>query len=317
MLQPIYPINHTYFKSEGTGLVLDIPEGEKAEDVVVWVDVTEMLKRSCKDKKFEASFSQVVENTPKTYTGELKTLVTNEVIKLTYKGNVVVTNNNVGLLFDPSSTITNNYKLSGYINDTPFDNLRGVLQITDLQPGLNKISVRAVHFENPDIYTDWLTFDVIYAAEGYERTSVAVNGVSNYITNNGIATLYELVIHSPNSEEIEITTFLEDELPNLDSVAPTNILKSEIINPSSYDINTNIAKSTYKKYIEVLSDNATKYLVIRIGDSETGEYYQFQDPGVYKGENYLDSYNYKEMTIEKINENYTYVSGFPTSLNFD
>jgi hypothetical protein len=69
--------------------------------------------------------------------------------------------------------------------------------------------------------------------------------------------------------------------------------------------------------MEVVSDGATKYLVIRIGDSATGEYYTFQEPGVYKGENYLDSYDYKEMTVEKINTNYTYVSNYSTSLNFD
>jgi hypothetical protein len=208
------------------------------------------------------------------------------VVKLVYSGSVVVGKNSINVSFDPSNTAPSNYKLSGFINDgdTIINNSVGNLSISGLQPGLNQICVRAVHKDNTDIYTDWLTLDIIYAAEEYKQTSVAVNGVSSYITNNGIATLYELTIHSPNSEEIEIVTYLEDEEPTEFSTPQNPELKREIINPSVYDINTHIAKSDYKKYIEVISDNSKKYLQIKID----GVFYNFLTPYVYDGANYLD-----------------------------
>lgn len=313
----IYPIDHKYFKTEGTGIVLDIPEGEKADDIVIWVDITEFFKKSCSNKKIEASFKQVdlEDKTTKTYSNTLQTFITNEVINLVYKGDTVITNNKVDILFDPSSTVSSNYKISGFINGNRFENQKGNLTISDLQPGLNQICVRAIHGDNPEVYTDWLVFDIIYAESNYTDTVVAVNGVSSYITNNGVATLYDLNIYSPKNEEVEIITYLNDDEPSppLNDQSQLKELKREIINPSSYDVNTNIAKSTYQKYIEVFSDNSIKYLLIKID----GKFYSFQEPSVYEGANYLDLYYFKEMMIEAINSNYTYTNNYSTSLNFD
>ena len=313
----VYPINHKYFKTEGTGIVLDIPEGEKADDVVVWIDITEFFKKSCSNKKIEASFKQIdlEDKTTKTYSNTLQTSITNEVINLVYKGDAVITNNKVDVLFDPSNTISSNYKISGFINSNRFENQKGNLTISDLQPGLNQICVRAIHGDNPEVYTDWLVFDVIYAESNLTDTVVAVNGVRSYITNNGVATLYKLSIYSPKNEEVEIITYLNDDEPSLPLNEQSQLkeLKREIINPSAYNINTNIAESTYQKYIEVFSDNSIKYLLIKID----GKFYSFQEPSVYNGANYLDSYYFKEMTIEAINSNYTYVNNYSTSLNFD
>lgn len=172
-----------------------------------------------------------------TYSSELITSITNEVINLTYLGEVVVNNNYIQIQFDPISTDTSQYKLIGFngldslINDNPGD-----MMVSNLKPGLNQIQVKAVNISNPDIYTDWYFVDVIYSV-GVTGTVVAVNGVSNGITNNGVATLYELTVYSPNMEEVAITTYLEDEEPN-DTAIPQNVIKSEVINPSQYNIET-------------------------------------------------------------------------------
>ena len=46
VLDQIYPISHEYFKLENGNIVLNIPEGEKIEDIVVWKSVKDLFKKS-------------------------------------------------------------------------------------------------------------------------------------------------------------------------------------------------------------------------------------------------------------------------------
>lgn len=306
----LYPINHSYFKLEGQNLVLDIPAEENVNDIIYWVPVTDFFKKSFKEKVFEVSFKVVENNIVKTYSAKLATKITNEVIQLTYSGDIVIKSDQVEMAFDPSTTNANNYHLEGFIGTSSFKNNSGDLFIRGLSAGLNQISVRAVNDSNQDVYTDWFNIDVIYAQEGFKDTVIAVNGVSSKITNNGIATLYELVIYSPNKEEVSITTYLENEVPG-DNPQPTTIIKSEIINPSVYD-EENITTSTYKKYMEVTNTDTNSYLLVE----KDGEFYKFFFPYTDNGTNYIDTLYYKTMQVENIIEEYTKVA-YSTKYNFD
>ena len=310
---PVYPISHEYFVIEGTGLKLNIPEGQKAEDIVVWVPVENFFTKSFKNKDFKISFKQLDQETNniRTYSTTIPTLITNEVINLTYLGGVVVHNNYIQIQFDPSSTDTTQYKLIGFNEDKWFENNPQDMMISNLNSGLNRIQVKAVNINNPDVYTDWYYVDVIYS-EGVVGTVVAVNGVSGEITNNGVATLYSLTVYSPNAEEVTITTYLEDEEPS-DNPTPTNIIKSEVVNPSQYNIETGELKSEYKKYIEINSDNAMKYLLVEVN----GEFYKFFMPEQSRGNYYTYPYLYKALKVESIREEFTYVKTYPTNYNFD
>lgn len=313
VVKQVYPISHEYFAIEGGGLKLNMPEGVNAEDVVVWVDVTEFFKKSFKGRTFETSFKQLNQETGTmvTYSSVLNTSITNEVINLTYLGEVVVHNNYIQIQFDPSSTDTSKYYLVGFNGTELFTNNVGDMMVSNLKSGLNQIQVKAINTSNPDIYTDWYYVDVIYSV-GVTGTVVAVNGVSNGITNNGVATLYELTVYSPNMEEVSITTYLEDEEPS-DNPTPINTIKSEVINPSQYNIETGTLKSEYKKYIEINSDNAMKYLLVKVDD----EFYSFYVPEEIRGNYYNYPYLYKALEVESIIEEYTYTKTYTTNYNFD
>jgi len=124
------------------------------------------------------------------------------------------------LSYEPNSTDKNNYKIRGYIGDQKFELNSGDVTIPNLQPGLNQISAQAVHINNSDIYTDWFSVDVIYTKD-IQNTVVAINGVSGGISNNEVATLYEMTVYSPKMDKVELVTYLEDgEVPT-----PTNIVK--------------------------------------------------------------------------------------------
>jgi hypothetical protein len=94
------------------------------------------------------------------------------------------------------------------------------MQYSGLTPGLNQLAIRAVNVTDKSIYTEWCYVDIIYT-EGCVNTVVAVNGVSAGISNNGVSTLYELTVFSPKQEEISLTTYLEDNVPNSMNPTPT------------------------------------------------------------------------------------------------
>lgn len=308
----IYPVSHEYFKTEGGNLVLDFPEGVNAEEAVVWVDVTEFFKKSFKDKKFETSFRQANnEGVTQTFSNTLHTSITNEVINLTYSGGTIINTTSIDLSYEPSSTDRNNYQIVGFIGNKPFSLNKGDVTITGLKPGLNQISAQAVHASNPDIYTDWFTVDIICAAESQD-TVVAINGVSGGITNNGVATLYEMTVYSPKMEEVEIITYLEDGEPG-DNPTPTNIVKQEILDPSAYNIETSSRQITYKKYIEIDSSNASKYLLVKVN----GAFYKFYIAYTIDGEQYCYDALFKEMEVEANVPEYTYTKTYPAKFNFD
>lgn len=308
----VYPTSHEYFQMEGTNLVLNIPDGANVSDIIAWVDVTEMFTKSFKNYTFAASFEQVTENVNRTYSHTLDMNIVNEVINLIYSGEVITNNNYIEMAFDPSSTDKTKYKLVIFNGEYKTENSPGDMKIANLNPGLNQIQVKAINIQNSDIYTDWCYIDIIYS-EGITDTIVAVNGVSKDITNNGVATLYELTVYSPKSEEISITTYLDDVEPDYYNPNPTNIIKSEVIDPSQYNIENNSLVSIYKKYIEINSDNAVKFLLIKIGN----DFYKFYTPYEMEGTYYTDPYVFKRLNVEDIIEEYTYVKSYPTGYNFD
>lgn len=305
----LYPISHEYFKTEGGNLVLNIPEDTNADDVVVWVDVTEFFKKSFKNKTFETSFKQInSEGTTETFKHVLSTSITNEVINLTYLGDIIINSNSIDLSYEPNSTDKTNYKIRGYIGDQKFELNSGDVTIPNLQPGLNQISAQAVHINNSDIYTDWFSVDVIYTKD-IQNTVVAINGVSGGISNNEVATLYEMTVYSPKMDKVELVTYLEDgEVPT-----PTNIVKQEVLDASVYDVETKSKTISYKKYIEIESSNASKYLYVTVNN----KLYNFYTVGTYGDQMYCIPGNFREMKVDAINYDYVYTKTYPTKFNFD
>mgnify|MGYP000295574169 FL=1 len=108
------------------------------------------------------------------------------------------------------------------------------MNYSSLTSGLNQLAVKAVHNTESSIYTDYIYVDIIYTYNCVE-TIVAINGVSNGIANNGVATLYELTVFSPDNSSMAITTYLENEMPDSENMNPTEIMKYEVISASSYN----------------------------------------------------------------------------------
>lgn len=333
ILDKVYPISHEYFKLENGNLVLNIPEGESAKDIVVWRSVKDLFKKSFQDCTIECSFTQPdSQNNIIKYSDILGTSsdenvpgtnITNEIIKLVYKQGVTISDTKVTLEFE-GNTNSGNYRLSGFVNTngnlTHIKNLQsndlngrdGEMSIRGLNKGLNQFCIRAIHVNDSNIYTDWLYFDVIVKSQDDTNTYVAVNEVKSELENNGKSDLYKLTIYSPTSEEIQLTTYLEETYPDEYNPNPKIILKSETINPASYDIISNEATSTYQKYIELENNNITQYLLIKIND----DFYKFYTADVYLNEEDCQPSYFKSIKVDKINPNFTYVK-HENSLNFD
>ena len=182
---------------------------------IAWIDITSLFTSSINKQKISAVVQDDTE-----IKDTLELTITNDVISLAYAGDIIVGQNNASFTL----TGTNNqggYKLEGFNNSeaitSPGD---GIMQYSGLVPGLNQLAIRAVNVTDSSIYTDWCYVDVIYT-EGCVNTVVAVNGVSAGINNNGVSTLYELTVFSPKQEEISLTTYLEDNVPNSMNPTPT------------------------------------------------------------------------------------------------
>jgi hypothetical protein len=150
----------------------------------------------------------------------------------------------------------------------------------------------------------------------FEGTAIAVNGVSSGITNNGVATLYKMCIYSSLREEVELITYLEDEVPDSIDPIPTQVIKSEFVSASSYNRDTNTTNElSYKKYIEIESSDSTKYLLIKCN----GKFYQFKTPtySPYNGTYNCINAPFIKMDIEKCNSDYVYVKKYNISKNYD
>jgi hypothetical protein len=167
--------------------------------------------------------------------------ITNEVISLSYTGNTILNTNSAS--FSLTGGTISNYYLEGYNNGVKnVKTNQGVMTINSLTSGLNQLIIRAVNSSDSSIYTDYIYVDVIYT-EGCTDTVVAVNGVSSGISNNCIATLYNISIYSPNLDSVDISTYLESELPDSTNPNPTEIMKYEVISASSYDDNNSYETS--------------------------------------------------------------------------
>jgi hypothetical protein len=174
--------------------------------------------------------------------------------------------------------------------------------------------MRAENHLDSKICSDWISFNVIYT-EGFTGTAVAVNGVNNGITNNGVATLYKLIIYSTNREEFEFTTYLENAEPS-EIPTPTQIIKQEYITAYSYDRETNTTDEyTYKKYIELENTGSAQYLLIKVKN----QFYTF-----YRGNYSPTSGSYSvysspfiEMRVEECIPEYTYIKRYSIKAGFD
>jgi hypothetical protein len=95
--QPVRNIDKEYFTYSGQLLTLNIPEGQTAEDIVAWVDVSEIFKRRATSKEITASFTpaKIGDNVPQKVSKTLSTKITNEVINLIYGGDVIIKQNTI------------------------------------------------------------------------------------------------------------------------------------------------------------------------------------------------------------------------------
>ena len=305
-------ISKDYFTLSGNDYILYPPADVDIESVIAWVDISSLFKKRSTGDKVTVSF---IPPAKERLQATLNTVVTNEVIDLIYNGDVVIDQNSVKVQF-ANETDFSKYDLIGFKNSEskPFT-IKNSGQIEGLQPGLNQLVVRAEHNDDKTICTDWLNFDII-CTEGFEGTAIAVNGVSGGITNNGVATLYRMCIYSPSREEVELTTYLEDSIPDATDPEPTQIIKSEFIQASSYNRDTNTTDElSYKKYIEVESSDSSKYLLIKCNN----EFYKFKTPSYSQYNQTYSCMNtpFIQMDIEKCNSDYVYVKKYNISKNYD
>lgn len=283
---------------------VNIPSDEIVTKLA-WIDATNLFTRSQQAKKITAT---VVDDPDTNSTLDLP--ITTEVISLSYNGEIVLNSNLVN--FSITGGTVSSYHLEGFNNGQAITTSGGVLGFSGLTSGLNQLAVKAVHNTESSIYTDYIYVDVIYT-EGFAGTAVAINGVSNGIANNGVATLYELTVYSPENDSMEITTYLENEMPDANDLNPTEIMKYEIISASSYDEN-GVYDTSYRKYIEINSNDSEKYLVIKVDN----DYYKFYT--VFKNSlGNITAYtsNFKTMKVEAVNPNFVYYQEVLPSRNFD
>lgn len=276
---------------------------EEIANKVAWVDVTDLFTIAQSNMQISA---QIQEEgfTDKKHT--LSSKITTEVLKLTYVGQYVNKTRTASFNLTGGS---GTYKLEIYINGTKKTDVPEGMSYPNLVSGLNQMIVRAVNVNDASIYTDWLMLDVICTVECY-NTVVAINGVRDSITNNGVATLYDIKVYSPSQESLELTTYLETNRPT-STPKPTQKLKYEVISASSYN-SDNVYETSYQKYMELSGNNTKMYLLIHTGN--TGDYYSFP---IINSSGRVSSNKFKEMTVEELNADLAYYSAVKPDFNFD
>ena len=288
-----------------------ILEGVDYPDIVAniaWVDITSLFTVSQSNKILKATVKADT-----TANNELNLPIYIQKIDLKYSSNTSVLVNTDSAQFTLEGGDISNYHLEGFNNGVNFGKTEdGSITLTNLNVGLNQLVVRAVHnIYTQDIYTDWVYVDLIYT-EGLEETTVAINKVNKVIPNNGVATLYELTVYSPNQDSVTLTTYLEESEP--DGSTPINNVKYEVISAASYN-RDNVYKTQYKKYMEINGTNNERYLMVKVGDTFYNFYSIFIN--TINGQISSSVYNYKSMTIEAIDDSLTYYQDVSPSLNFD
>ena len=273
---------------------------------IAWVDITSLFAITQNNAFLSAT---VQANTSATDTLNLK--ITNQKIDLEYSSKSALVNTSQAQ-FTLKGGAVSDYHIEGFNNGVNFGKTaNGSVTVTGLTPGLNQLVVRAVHNSFADIYTDWVYVDLIYT-DGLEETTVAINKVNKTIPNNGVATLYELTVYSPNQDSASLTTYLEENEPEGND--PTNTVKYEVIGAASYD-KDNVYTTSYKKYMEINGTSNERYLMVKVGD----EYYKFYDLFIDPVTNAISSpsRDYKSMVIEAIDNSLTYFQDVTPSLNYD
>ena len=295
-----------------------ISNQEKIDSMLSWVDITNLFMTSATGN-LVATFA----TNDSVITDQIASEITVQKIDLKYTEQSYITKLNSIAFTLEGADYESNYHIEGWNMTTKSDNdamnvitSSGVLSVENLTPGLNQFVLRAAD-KNGTITSDFITVDIIYTPDDYIPSGaiVAINKVNNIIPNNGVATLYDLTVWSPNKASCELTTYLESVMPFGPSDF-TNIVKLENIDKSTYGNDKDFYTTNYKKYIEVESDgNTPQYLGVKIND----KMYQFMVAEDQGDSTYLPvKLGFKSMVIEQINQNLRYVrSGVSDRFNFD
>ncbi len=264
----------------------------KADSELRWVDITELFNDS-QESKITAT---LVDYPQKSST--LNVSIKSQKITLSYTGNII--SSTAQFILEGGSA--SEYHLEGYLNASNANTSDGDLNIGNLKSGLNRLTVKAVH-KTQDIATNYINVYVINPS-GFSGVAVAVNGITGSINNHDTVKLYTLTVYSPTKESVTINTYL-----NSDSADDRqNLLDTVVVNAQNYDAD-NKYDVTYKKYIEVDSDDAKQYLQVEVN----GNLYQFQSAS----SNRVILSNNQTLSISKANTNYLYTASPRPTINFD
>ncbi len=283
-----YSLNDFTLDSSGT----KIEHLNKADSELRWVNITELFTDS-QESKITATLVDYPQKS-----SILDVTIKSQKISLSYTGNVI--SNNAEFTLKGGSP--SDYHLEGYLNARPINTTDGNLFYNELQSGLNTLTVRAVH-KSQNIATDYVNACVI-KPEGFTGVAVAVNGITGSINNHDTVKLYTITVYSPTKDSVTINTYLNSD----SSQDRQNLLDTIIVNAQNYE-SDNKYETTYKKYIEVSSDNAKQYLQVEVN----GQLYQFQSASSDKA--FMS--NNQTLSISKANINYLYTSSPRPTINFD
>lgn len=283
-----YSLNDFTLDSSGT----KIEHLNKADSELRWVNITELFTDSQ-----ESTITATLVDYPQK-SSILNVTIKSQKISLSYTGNVI--SNNAEFTLKGGSPA--DYHLEGYLNANPINTTDGNLAYNTLQSGLNILTVRAVH-KSQNIATDYVNACVI-KPEGFTGVAVAVNGITGSINNHDTVKLYTITVYSPTKDSVTINTYLNSD----SSQDRQNLLDTIVVNAQNYD-SDNKYETTYKKYIEVNSDNAKQYLQVEVN----GQLYQFQSASSDKA--FMS--NNQTLSISKANINYLYTSSPRPTINFD
>lgn len=264
----------------------------KADSELKWINITELFTDSQ-----ESTITATLVDYPQK-SSVLNVSIKSQKISLSYTGNVV--SNNAEFTLKGGSPA--DYHLEGYLNANRIYTTDGNLSYNELKPGLNILTVRAVH-KSQNIATDYVNACVI-KSEGFTGVAVAVNGITGSINNHDTVKLYTITVYSPTKDSVTINTYLNSD----SSQDRQNLLDTIIVNAQNYD-SDNKYETTYKKYIEINSDNAKQYLQVEVN----GQLYQFQSAGSDKA--FMS--NNQTLSISKANINYLHTSSPRPTINFD
>lgn len=264
----------------------------KADNELRWVNITELFT----DSQTGTITATLVDYPQKSST--LNVSIKSQKITLSYTGNIISTT----AQFTLEGGLPSEYHLVGYLNANAVNTTDGNLAIGDLKPGLNILTIKAVH-KTQDIATNYINACVINPSK-FSGVAVAVNGITGSINNHDTVKLYTLTVYSPTKDSVTINTYL-----NSDSADDRqNLLDTVVVNAQNYEADSKY-EVTYKKYIEVNSDDAKQYLQVEVN----GNLYQFQSASSNK----VITSNYQTLSISKANANYLYTASPRPTINFD